>query len=86
VRGFEAAIPLAGLLDVAAETSRLTRELDRILKDVDVRNRKLANESFLERAPADVVAKERAIQQELLDKKRRIEATLASLAGGGTGA
>ena len=86
VRGFEAAIPLAGLLDVAAETSRLTKELDRILKDVDVRNRKLANESFLERAPAEVVAKERAIQQELLDKKRRIEATLASLAGGEAGA
>jgi len=86
VRGFEAAIPLAGLLDVAAETSRLTKELDRVLRDVDARNRKLANESFLERAPADVVAKERAIQQELLDKKRRIEATLASLAGGGAGA
>jgi valyl-tRNA synthetase len=85
-RGFEAAIPLAGLLDVAAETSRLTKELDRVLRDVDARNRKLANESFLERAPAEVVAKERAIQQELLDKKRRIEATLASLAGGGAGA
>jgi len=86
VRGLEAAIPLAGLLDVAAETSRLTKELDRVLRDVDARNRKLANEAFLERAPADVVAKERAIQQELLDKKRRIEATLASLTEGGAGA
>jgi valyl-tRNA synthetase len=85
-RGLEAAIPLAGLLDVQAETSRLTKELDRVLRDVDARNRKLANESFLERAPAEVVAKERAIQQELLDKKRRIEATLASLTGGGAGA
>jgi valyl-tRNA synthetase len=85
-RGLEAAIPLAGLLDVQAETTRLTKELDRVLRDVDARNRKLANESFLERAPAEVVAKERAIQQELLDKKRRIEATLASLTGGGAGA
>jgi valyl-tRNA synthetase len=86
VRGLEAAVPLAGLLDVAAETSRLTKELDRVLRDVDARNRKLANEAFLERAPAEVVAKERAIQQELLDKKRRIEATLAALTGDGAGA
>jgi valyl-tRNA synthetase len=83
VRGLEAAIPLADLLDFDAERARLLRDLEKIERDVDARNRKLANESFLERAPVEVVEKERTIQQELLDKKRRIEATLKTLGGGG---
>jgi len=83
VRSLEAAIPLEGLLDLDAERDRLTRELAKIDREVEVRNRKLANESFLERAPAAVVEKERSIQQEFLDKKRRIESTLATLGGGG---
>jgi valyl-tRNA synthetase len=82
VRSLEVAIPLAGLLDFDAERTRLTRDLAKIVAELDPRNRKLANESFLERAPAEVVEKERAIQREYLEKKRRIEATLATLGGG----
>jgi len=83
VRGYEVAVPLAGLLDFEAERTRLSKELRKIDAELDARNRKLANESFLERAPADVVEKERAIQQEFLEKKRRVEATLSTLGDGG---
>jgi valyl-tRNA synthetase len=83
VRNLEVAVPLAGLLDFDAERARLTKDLAKIDAELDSRNRKLANESFLERAPAEVVDKERAIQKEFLDKKRRIESTLATLGGGG---
>ncbi len=86
VRGLEVAVPLVGLLDFEAERARLTKELKKIDAELDTRNRKLANESFLERAPADVVEKERGIQQEFLEKKRRIESTLATLGSGGAGA
>jgi valyl-tRNA synthetase len=79
VRGLEVAVPLAGLLDFETERARLTKELKKIEAELTARNRKLANESFLERAPADVVEKERAIQKEFLEKKRRVEATLSSL-------
>jgi valyl-tRNA synthetase len=82
VRGYEVAVPLTGLLDFGAERARLTKELKKIDAELDARNRKLANESFLERAPADVVDKERTIQKEYLEKKRRVEATLASLGSG----
>jgi len=82
VRGLEIALPLEGLLDFEAERTRLTRELTRLEEDVAARNRKLANDSFVQRAPAEVVEKERALQRELLDKKRRIESTLATLTGG----
>jgi valyl-tRNA synthetase len=84
VRSLEVAVPLAGLLDLDAERTRLTKDLAKIDAELGARNRKLANESFLERAPVEVVEKERAIQREYLDKKRRIEATLASLGGGET--
>ena len=83
VRGMEVAIPLAGLLDLDAERARLTKELRKIDAELDARNRKLGNESFLERAPAEIVEKERSIQREFAEKKRRIEATLSALDGGG---
>jgi valyl-tRNA synthetase len=82
VRGLEVAVPLAGLLDLDVERARLGRELARIDTEVEGRARKLGNESFLLRAPAEVVERERAAQKEMLDKKRRIESTLASLSGG----
>jgi valyl-tRNA synthetase len=82
VRGIEIALPLAGLLDLEAERARLTKELARIDADLDGRTRKLGNEAFLLRAPADVVERERAAQKELLDKKKRIESSLASLGAG----
>jgi valyl-tRNA synthetase len=85
VRGLELAIPLEGLLDLQAERTRLSKELAKLDTEVTARNRKLNNESFLGRAPAEIVEKERALQKELLERKRRIEATLASLGfhGGG---
>jgi len=86
VRGYEVAVPLTGLIDFEAERARLTKELRKIDAELDARNRKLANESFIERAPADVVEKERAIQKEFLEKKRRVEATLSTLGEGGASA
>ena len=80
-RGIEIAIPLEGLLDFDAERRRLSRDLEKIDADVETRSRKLANESFLERAPADVVEKERAAHRELLERKRKLETTLAALGG-----
>jgi valyl-tRNA synthetase len=81
VRGLEVALPLKGLLDLGAERTRLGRELARVDIEIEGRARKLGNESFLLRAPADVVERERAAQKELLDKKKRIESMLASLGG-----
>ena len=86
VRGFEVAVPLSGLLDFDAERTRLVKELRKIDAELDARNRKLSNESFLERAPADVVEKERAIQKEFLEKKRRVESTLSTLGDNGPAA
>jgi valyl-tRNA synthetase len=46
-------------IDIAAERRRLTKDLAAAQADAEVSQRKLASRSFIERAPADVVAKSR---------------------------
>jgi valyl-tRNA synthetase len=53
-------IPLAGLIDKAAEIARLEKEIARLRADVERTAAKLANPSFVDKAPEAVVAKERA--------------------------
>ncbi len=74
-------VPLKGLVDIQAEVDRLARELDKLDKEVQRLESKLGNESFVARAPADVVAKEKekltegrqAIQQ-LSEQMQRMQA------------
>jgi valyl-tRNA synthetase len=59
VDGEEVFVPLEGVIDLEVERTRLTKEMDRIsglLKGIEA---KLANQSFVERAPKEVVEKER---------------------------
>jgi valyl-tRNA synthetase len=78
---FEVAIPLEGLLDIEAESKRLRKERERLEKEIGTRRRKLSDASFLERAPAAVVEKEKSIHAELSEKLGRIDKILAGLSG-----
>jgi valyl-tRNA synthetase len=53
-------IPMAGLIDKEAETSRLMKEIERLEKDYQRTEGKLSNSQFVDRAPEAVVEKERA--------------------------
>ncbi len=64
VGGMKVLIPLAGLIDVAAERVRLTKDIDRLSQDLERIAAKLANPGFVARAPAAVVEKERAKLEE----------------------
>jgi valyl-tRNA synthetase len=72
-RGCEVVVPLAGAVDPAAELSRLGRELAGLDKELAALRMKLANRSFLERAPAEVVERECARNRELADARARLE-------------
>jgi valyl-tRNA synthetase len=50
---------MAGLIDKEEEENRLTREIDKIGKEAERIEAKLANPNFVERAPEEVVGKER---------------------------
>ena len=54
----QAFIPLAGLIDVEAERSRLDKRREEASADLAQAEKKLSNPNFRDRAPADVVAKE----------------------------
>ena len=60
-------VPLAGLIDVGAELARLDKEIARLGQEVGRVEAKLSNESFVARAPAEVVAKER---EKIADNQR----------------
>jgi valyl-tRNA synthetase len=53
-------VPMAGLIDKAAELARLDKEIGRLEGEVKRVGGKLSNEGFVAKAPADVIEKERA--------------------------
>jgi valyl-tRNA synthetase len=77
--GFELYVPLAGLIDVAAERERLEREIERVTKDLTAVRRKLDNDDFMSRAPEEIVAKERAKAAELAGKDELLRRGLERL-------
>jgi valyl-tRNA synthetase len=46
-------------IDIAVERERLTKELDRVQAEIEKAKTKLANDNFVERAPAKVVEQEK---------------------------
>jgi valyl-tRNA synthetase len=50
-----------------------------VIADLGKVDKNLANRAFLDRAPSDVVAKERSKREEFSAKRERLEANLAVL-------
>lgn len=74
-------LPLKGVVDFAAERERLNKELDALNHNLEGYARKLSNQSFIERAPANVVAEEKRRQSEALENKAKVEEALARIVG-----
>jgi len=75
------ALPLGGVIDIAAETGRLNREIAKAGSEIAQLEAKLANENFTARAPAHVVEEQRqrktdaeAVVAKLNDALKRLEA------------
>uniref|UniRef100_A0A3B0M022 Valine--tRNA ligase n=1 Tax=Arsenophonus endosymbiont of Trialeurodes vaporariorum TaxID=235567 RepID=A0A3B0M022_9GAMM len=76
IDGAEVLISMADLVDKDTELARLDKELDKLTKEIAAIENKLANDSFVGRAPAAVVEKERerlaghlAAKQKLTNQK-----------------
>ena len=52
-------VPLEGLIDRDAERARNTKEADRLRKGIESNEKKLSNEAFVSKAPADVLQQTR---------------------------
>jgi valyl-tRNA synthetase len=66
-------LSLEGLVDVAAETSRIKAELDKNQGFLNGVNAKLSNEGFVAKAPPQVIEQQRAKRIELTDTIARLE-------------
>jgi valyl-tRNA synthetase len=77
VRGGLVAIPLGGIVDIAAERARLSREIEKERKEVAGIDAKLANADFLARAPEDVVEENRERRETAAARIAKMQAALA---------
>jgi valyl-tRNA synthetase len=82
--GLQVFVPLAGLLDLSEERARLGKELVRVETDVAGLRRKLDNPSFVARAPAEVVEKDRARVAELEQRRAKVQENLNRIKPEGT--
>lgn len=72
ISGVEIYVPVEGVIDLDKEIKRINNDLAKIEKDLKTTENKLNNSNFLERAPVDIVDKEKAKFDELSSKKSRI--------------
>ncbi|WP_460450105.1 valine--tRNA ligase [Alsobacter sp. SYSU BS001988] len=79
VRGDVAALPLAGVVDIEAESQRLQKEIGKLEADVAKVDAKLGNADFLARAPEEVVEEQRERRQEALDRAGKLRDALERL-------
>src|SRR5579871_1312338 len=81
VRGEVAAMPLKGVVDLAAERVRLEKELKKVADDIERVDKKLNNADFMARAPEEVVDEQREKRAEAEDRRAKINEALERLKG-----
>ena len=74
-------VSLEGIIDFKAEQDRLVREIEKIGKELVGIEKKLGNQSFLTKAPRDVVDGVRDKQEMFVEKKHKLEKHLEVVKG-----
>jgi len=79
VGGMELYIPLGGLVDLEEEKARMEKRIKEINRLISGINGKLSNENFMNRAPEQVVAKEKSNLEKLTEEFEKVTANLEML-------
>jgi valyl-tRNA synthetase len=74
--GIEFYIPLSGLVDLEKEKKRMKKRLQEIEKLLISISGKLSNQNFLDRAPEEVISREKNNQSMLTEEKEKLLANL----------
>jgi valyl-tRNA synthetase len=80
--GSEVIVPLAGLVDIAKECGKLRGELEQLETQLETLSKRLQNEGFRSRAPANVVAAERTKEEEWTKRREQLAEKVKALCGG----
>ena len=81
INGTELFLPLEGVIDLEQERERLAGEIGRISGQLSGTEGKLRNQGFLEKAPPEVVAKEREKALSLEEQLNKLREKLLSIEG-----
>ena len=79
VRGEVAALPLKGVIDLAAERTRLEKEIAKADADIKRVDAKLGNADFMARAPEEVVDEQRERREEAELRREKLSQALERL-------
>jgi len=79
VANMDVYVDLAGVIDVPAEVSRLEKQLERLSGMIAGKEKKLSNRSFVDKAPADVVQRERESLEQLREQFAVVRSSLEAL-------
>ncbi|HEY9172667.1 MAG TPA: hypothetical protein VI136_10325, partial [Verrucomicrobiae bacterium] len=74
-------LPLEGLIDAAAETARLTKELEKIEAEIAKGEAKLNNPNFTQKAPQKVLDEQKQRLAEWQSKRDHAKSALEMLRG-----
>ncbi len=74
-----AALPLGGVIDAAAETARLGREIEKAESDLGKMDAKLSNPQFMAKAKEEAVEEARDRKAELEGAIKRLQAAIKRL-------
>ena len=66
-------VSLKGIIDFKAEQARLSKEIAKTTKELERLSKKLSNQDFLHKAPADVVEGVHEKRERLAEKKRKLQ-------------
>lgn len=72
-------LPLSGLIDIEKETARLEKEISKIKGELEKVVAKLSSESFIGKAPAEIIEKERGKEKELMEVLGKLEESLSKI-------
>jgi len=78
-RSFTAHVFIKDLIDVDAAIQRFRKSLDKTVKLIDAKKKKLSNENFVSRAPEDIILKEKASLAEMENTVERSTVYLKAL-------
>jgi valyl-tRNA synthetase len=79
VDGLDIALPLADILDLAAEAARLNKEISAVTAEIEKIARKLDNPGFIAKAPDDVIVENRRRLEEENVKREGLNVALSRL-------
>jgi len=79
IQGLEINLPVEGVIDVGKEVVRLEKDLGKLSNDLSKTSKKLSSSNFLEKAPPEVVSKEKGKLEEFKFQISKIQEILNKL-------